>query len=90
MKHPSPQMSQPNLDPIFERNRAQAERLTKKNLAFAGCGSVGSSLAVMAARAGVGRFTLIDPDTLAVENLGRHVLTRSDLGMSKVEGPKAA
>jgi hypothetical protein len=42
----------------------------------------------MAARAGVGRFTLIDPDLLAVPNLGRHVLTRADLGKPKVEGLK--
>lgn len=42
----------------------------------------------MAARAGVGRFTLIDPDLLAPENLGRHVLTRAELGKPKVEGLK--
>ena len=76
------------LDPIFERNRAQAERLRRKHVAFVGCGSGGGSLAVMAARAGVERFTLVDPDILAVENLGRHVLTRADLGKPKVEGLK--
>jgi hypothetical protein len=42
----------------------------------------------MAARAGAGRFTLTDPDLLAVPNLGRHVLTRADLDRPKVEGLK--
>ena len=40
----------------------------------------------MAARAGIASFCLIDPDLLAPENLGRHILNGSDLGRSKAEG----
>lgn len=39
----------------------------------------------MLVRAGIGRLTLIDPETLAPENIGRHLLTLKDLGRSKVE-----
>lgn len=39
----------------------------------------------MAARTGAGRITLIDPDTLTEENIGRHMLTTCDLGRPKVE-----
>jgi len=40
----------------------------------------------MAARAGIGKCTLVDPDTLSLENLGRHMLSRRDVGKPKVEG----
>jgi molybdopterin/thiamine biosynthesis adenylyltransferase len=39
----------------------------------------------MAARTGTGRITLIDPEVLAPENVGRHMLTAEDIGKSKVE-----
>lgn len=42
----------------------------------------------MISRAGIGRFTLVDPDVLALENIGRHMLTRSDVGEPKVLGIK--
>jgi ThiF family protein len=47
-------------------------------------------LAVMAARAGIGRFTLVDPDVLALENVGRHILSRGDVGQYKALGMKRA
>jgi molybdopterin/thiamine biosynthesis adenylyltransferase len=84
----SSQTQPPMPDPIFERNSQQASRLLNKHVAFVGCGSGGGSLAVMAARAGVGRFTLVDPDVLTIPNLGRHMLGRADLGKPKVEGLK--
>lgn len=40
----------------------------------------------MCARAGIGRFTLVDPDLLTPENVGRHMLVRSDVGEPKVFG----
>src|SRR6266581_4914559 len=72
------------IDPVFARNPKEAERLSHKHLAIIGCGSGGSALASMAARSGVGRFTLIDPDALALENIGRHMLSRADVGKFKV------
>lgn len=44
----------------------------------------------MAARAGVGTFTLVDPEALAVENVGRHVLSRESVGQLKVKAVKRA
>jgi ThiF family len=77
------------IDPIFARNPKEAERLFHKHLAFIGCGSGGSAIALMAARAGIGKCTLVDPDTLSLENLGRHMLLRSDVGKPKVDGLKS-
>jgi molybdopterin/thiamine biosynthesis adenylyltransferase len=76
------------IDPVFARNPKEAERLSEKHLAIIGCGSGGSALALMAARSGVGRFTLTDPDDLALENVGRHILSRGDVGKPKVLGIK--
>src|SRR5438876_3882086 len=76
------------IDPVFARNPKEAERLSQKHLAIVGCGSGGSALAAMAARSGVGRFTLVDPDALALENLGRQMLSRADVGKPKVLGLK--
>src|SRR5438132_10864460 len=73
------------IDPVFARNPKEAERLKEKHLAFIGCGSGGSALALMAARSGIGKLTLVDPETLALENVGRHMLLRSDVGKAKVE-----
>lgn len=38
----------------------------------------------MLVRAGLGRLTLVDPEELAIENVGRHVLTAKDVGRPKV------
>src|SRR6266700_1101570 len=76
------------IDPVFARNPKEAERLSRKHLAVIGCGSGGSALAAMAARSGVGRLTLVDPDALALENVGRHMLSRADVGKPKVQGLK--
>src|SRR3989454_9029407 len=76
------------IDAVFARNPKEAERLSRKHLAIIGCGSGGSALASMAARSGVGRFTLVDPDALALENVGRHMLGRGDAGTPKALGLK--
>lgn len=76
------------IDPVFARNPKEAERLAEKHIAIVGCGSGGSALAAMAVRAGIGKFTLVDPDFLALENIGRHILSREDVGKPKVEGIK--
>jgi len=77
------------VDPVFIRNPKEAERLSGKHVAFVGCGSGGSALALMASKSGVGRFTLIDPDVLSLENVGRHILARRYVGTPKVQGLKA-
>ena len=77
------------IDQVFARNPREAERLFPKHVAFVGCGSGGSATALMAARAGIGRFTLVDHDTLSLENLGRHMLSRGEVGKPKVGGLKS-
>jgi len=46
---------------------------------------VGGLAALELARSGVGRFLLIDPDLLAIENLCRHPCGLADVGRRKVE-----
>src|SRR2546422_11242340 len=76
------------IDPVFARNPKEAERLSHKHLAIVGCGSGGSALAAMAARSGIGRVTLVDPDALALENVGRHMVSRADVGTPQALGLK--
>jgi molybdopterin/thiamine biosynthesis adenylyltransferase len=68
---------------FYARNPYEREALAGRHFSIVGCGSFGSALADMLVRAGAGKLTLIDPETLAVENLGRHVLTTSDVGQPK-------
>ena len=50
-----------------------------------GAGALGSQLALAAARMGVGRWSIVDPDHLMPHNLARHALTRDYLGWAKAE-----
>jgi molybdopterin/thiamine biosynthesis adenylyltransferase len=70
---------------VFARNPEERNALSEKHIAFAGCGSIGGGVAEIATRTGVGRVTLIDPDVVSPENIGRHVLTTRDIGKPKVE-----
>jgi molybdopterin/thiamine biosynthesis adenylyltransferase len=70
---------------LTTRNPKEREALAGCHVSIIGCGSFGSALADMLVRAGLGRLTLIDPETLAPENIERHVLTPRDLGRPKAE-----
>ena len=59
-------------------------QLGQAHVVVAGVGSGGGFAALALAMAGVGRFTLIDPDTLSLANVVRHVADRRDVGRSKV------
>lgn len=52
---------------------------------IAGCGSGGANVALQLAMSGIPNFTLIDNDTLEVENVIRHVCGRRYLGQKKIE-----
>ncbi len=69
----------------FARNQRICELVRSRHLAVVGLGSGGSAIADMAGRTGIGKLTLIDPEELAPENLGRHVLGTSSIGKPKVE-----
>lgn len=71
---------------IFSRNTGILESTIMNNkCAFLlGCGSVGSLVALELARAGVGKFVLIDNDVLEYHNLCRHQCSIMDVGQYKV------
>ena len=72
---------------LFSRNSGLLESaaLLQSGVIDCGCGSVGSLAALDLARSGVGRFLLIDPDLLAIENLCRHQCGLADVGRRKVD-----
>lgn len=59
--------------------------LNSKSVVMIGCGSVGSAVVELIAKAGVGRLVLIDPDILSWANIGRHTLGAVSVGKNKVE-----
>ena len=59
--------------------------LRDRKVSIVGCGSLGSKVAAMMARAGVGRFLLVDDDLLLPDNLVRHDLDWRDVGTHKAE-----
>lgn len=72
---------------VFKRVDAHLERaaIQGAQAALVGLGSLGGSIAVALAKAGVARFVLIDPDSLAPENVARHVGGLGEIGVPKVE-----
>ncbi|MDX8044742.1 ThiF family adenylyltransferase [Gracilibacillus sp. S3-1-1] len=55
-------------------------RLLTKHVLIIGCGALGSSVAEMLARAGIGKLTIIDRDYVEWSNLQRqHLFTESDV-----------
>ena len=62
------------------------ERLKLANVLIVGAGGIGCTSAELLARAGVGKLTIIDPDTIEVSNLQRQIaFTPQDLGQYKAE-----
>lgn len=57
--------------------------LISRKVAIVGCGSLGSKLATMLARSGVGNFLLVDADIMLPDNLVRHDLDWRDIGTHK-------
>lgn len=79
------------MDPLFERTaiilgEAGIHRLQSAHLLMAGLGGVGSYAVEALARAGVGRLTLVDHDTVAGSNLNRQLpALRSTVGRLKTD-----
>jgi len=51
---------------------SQLQQLANSEVALIGLGSMGASMALELARAGVGRMILIDPDIMEIANISRH------------------
>jgi len=66
--------------------RELQRRLRRARVTVLGCGGLGTWTVAALAAAGVGRFTLVDDDTVDLSNLNRQILYGTgDLGRSKVE-----
>lgn len=62
------------------------EKLKKSHIAIFGIGGVGGYVAEALARSGVGRFDLIDNDTVALSNLNRQIVAlHSTIGKYKAD-----
>ena len=62
------------------------QKLQKAKVAIYGIGGVGSYIVEGLARAGIGKFVLIDPDTISITNINRQIhATNSTIGKMKIE-----
>lgn len=69
--------------------KEKVEKLNKSKVAVFGIGGVGSYVVEGLARAGVGKFVLIDKDKVDITNLNRQIIaTHKTVGKSKVEVSK--
>ncbi|WP_337052580.1 ThiF family adenylyltransferase [Pseudoxanthomonas sp. USHLN014] len=63
--------------------------LNGKSVGIVGCGSLGSKVAAMLARAGVRAFTLVDDDVFFAENLVRNELGAAATGVHKADAVRS-
>lgn len=72
---------------VFSRNTSilESDIMLEKGAMFIGCGSVGSLFALELAKAGVGRFLLIDNDIFGYHNICRHQCGIYDVGRYKTD-----
>jgi len=71
--------------PFLPRLDKDHEALAGRKVAIVGCGSLGSKIALMLARSGVGGFLLVDDDLFLPDNLVRHDLDWRDIGTHKAQ-----
>ena len=65
------------------------EKLNRSHICIFGVGGVGSYTVEALARAGIGKFTLVDGDRVALSNINRQLIaTHSTVGEEKVEVAK--
>lgn len=67
----------------FRTGNMNSTSLSNSHVCLIGCGSLGSNLAYLLARAGIGKLTLIDRDILNWDNVGRHLLGAEYEGANK-------
>ncbi|WP_297192905.1 thiamine biosynthesis protein ThiF [uncultured Campylobacter sp.] len=83
----------PNKDELKAMMRARHtpklyDSLEKSSVAVCGLGGLGSHIAIMLARSGIGTLHLIDFDTVEPSNLNRQAYNVDDLGKFKTEALK--
>lgn len=75
-----------DLDELASRNNPEVNRtLPSTAVGIAGCGGLGSNVAMALARIGVGRLVLVDSDAVETSNLNRQQYFLGDIGRPKVE-----
>ena len=66
----------------------QKAEIGNRSVAIIGLGALGSFIADMLTRAGIGRMTLIDGDVILPGNIVRHLVGRDAIGLPKSEAVK--
>ena len=66
------------------------DKIQQSSVLVVGLGGVGSWAVEALARTGVGKITVVDPDSVCISNINRQLIaTRDSVGTSKVEVMKA-
>ena len=80
-------ISREQLDQAFDARfpEEMQTKLRNARVAVAGLGGLGSNIAVMLARSGIGELLLVDFDTVDVTNLNRQMYLTPQLGKPKAE-----
>ena len=74
---------------LLKRNvKGISEKLKKVKVCILGLGGLGSNVAVLLARSGIGSLKLVDFDTVEVSNLNRQQYRISHIGIKKTEAMK--
>ena len=74
---------------LFKRNvKDIAKKLKKAEVCILGLGGLGSNVAVLLARSGIGYLKLIDFDVVEASNLNRQQYRISHIGIKKIEAIK--
>lgn len=68
--------------------KARQEKFKQARVAICGLGGLGSAIAIMLARAGIGQLHLIDFDAVDISNLNRQQYFISQIGKPKTEALK--
>ena len=66
------------------------DALRRSSAGIAGCGGLGSNIAIMMARSGIGKLVLADFDCVELSNLNRQCFALSDVGKHKAEALREA
>jgi len=75
---------------LLKRNvKGISEKLKKAKVCILGLGGLGSNVAVLLARSGIGYLKLIDFDVIEVSNLNRQQYRISHIGIKKTEAIKS-
>lgn len=76
------------IDPLWTYGRDQHREIISRqqhHVLVLGAGALGSAVIDQLAKSGVGRISVVDPETLTSANIGRHILGAESIGYSKAD-----